>query len=247
MAQETQETGSVKPFVPKVLLGIAAHPDDLDFGSAGTVAAWTAQGTEAYYLVLTNGNKGSANLTADPAALTELRRQEQRDAAKLLGVADVFFYDYNDGTLEVTMDVKRDIARIIRTVRPDTVICMDPSMLYDEERGFINHPDHRAGGQAALDAIYPLARDHLSFPELLRDEGLKPHNVETVLLTNFQKQNFYVDITDTYDTKIQAILAHSSQVPDTEGMQKWMRQIAEQVGKKADVALAEGFLRIDAR
>lgn len=242
MAESDQE-----PFIPKIVLGVAAHPDDLDFGSAGTIAAWTSKGTKVYYLVLTNGNKGSADTNAQPAALTELRRQEQRDAAELLGVTEVFFCDYEDGGLVVNMDVKRDIARIIRTVRPDTVITMDPSMLYDEERGFINHPDHRAAGQSALDAIYPLARDHLSFPELLQDEGLQPHYVETVLLTNFTKQNFYVNISDTFESKLAAIRAHTSQVPDVEGMESWMRRIAEMMGSKAGCALAEGFLRITVR
>jgi len=242
MATETAEK-----FVPKIVLGVAAHPDDLDFGSAGTFAAWASQGAKIYYLVLTNGNKGSADLAADPKALTELRRQEQRDAAKLLGAEDVFFCDYNDGELMVSMDVKRDIARAIRKVKPDTVITMDPSMLYDEARGFINHPDHRAAGQSALDAVYPLARDHLSFPELYNDEGLAPHNVSTVLLTNFSKQNFFVDITATFDTKVEAIKAHASQVPDLAGMETWMRSIAEQLGAKAGCQYAEGFLRIDVR
>jgi LmbE family N-acetylglucosaminyl deacetylase len=245
MAEENSEKRD--GFVPKVVLGVAAHPDDLDFGSAGTIAAWTKQGVKVYYLVLTNGNKGSSDLSADPAALTQMRRQEQRDAAKLLGVEDVFFCDYEDGALMVTMDVKRDIARVIRTVRPDTVITMDPSMLYDESRGFINHPDHRAAGQSALDAVFPLARDHLSLPELFKDEGLKPHNVATVLLTNFQKQNFFVDITDTFETKLAAIEAHSSQIPDIQNMCEWMRQFAEKSGETAGYSLAEGFLRIDVR
>jgi LmbE family N-acetylglucosaminyl deacetylase len=238
---------SSEPFIPKIVLGVAAHPDDLDFGSAGTIAAWTAQGAKVYYLVLTNGNKGSADKQADPEALTALRRQEQRDSAQLLGVSDVFFCDYEDGALQVSMDVKRDIARVIRMVRPDTVITMDPSMLYDEDRGFINHPDHRAAGQSTLDAVYPLARDHMSFPELFNDEGLEPHNVSTVLLTNFSKQNFYVNITDTFDSKLTAIKAHASQVPDVDGMSQMMHTIAETTGTKAGCSLAEGFLRIDVR
>jgi LmbE family N-acetylglucosaminyl deacetylase len=236
-----------KSFVPKIVLGVAAHPDDLDFAASGSIAAWTAQGAKAYYLILTNGNKGSADLSAAPEALTALRREEQREAARVLGVSDVFFCDYDDGCLTVSMDVKRDIARVIRQVRPDTVITMDPGMLYDADAGFINHPDHRAAGQAALDAIYPLARDHLSFPELYNDEGLQPHNVETVLLTNFMKQNFYVTISDSIDKKMAALAAHASQMSDIAGTQKRMREMAELTGGKAGVQYAEGFLRIDVK
>lgn len=243
----TQDALVCQTEVPEVVLGVAAHPDDLDFGSAGTVAAWAAKGAEIYYLVLTNGNKGSADLGADPAALTETRRAEQREAARILGVRDVFFCDYEDGCLACDMDVKRDIARVIRKVRPDAVICMDPTMVYDVQRGFINHPDHRAAGQAALDAVYPLARDHLSIPELYKEEGLQPHNVAVVYLINFQNQNTFIDITDTFEMKMQALAAHGSQIPDLGNTEALMRDVAETAGKKCGVRLAEGFLRIDVR
>lgn len=233
--------------VPKIVLGVAAHPDDLDFAAAGTIASWTARGAKAYYLILTNGNKGSSDRHADPKELVELRRNEQRAAADILGVSDVFFCDYEDGCLAVSLAVKRDITRIIRTVRPDAVITMDPGMLYDVERGFINHPDHRAAGQATLDAVYPLARDHLSFPELLQEEGLEPHNVATVLLTNFQQQNCYVDITGTFDKKIEALAAHDSQIPGLKSVEDMMREFAGAMGSKTGVKYAEGFIRIDIR
>ncbi|MDB5181795.1 MAG: putative deacetylase [Candidatus Saccharibacteria bacterium] len=231
--------------VPKIVLGVAAHPDDLDFGAAGTIAYWASRGARVYYLILTNGNKGSEDLSAKPEDLTELRRNEQRAAAKILGVADVFFCDYEDGCLMVSMDVKRDIARVIRKVRPDTVITMDPGMLYDVERGFINHPDHRAAGQATLDALYPLARDHMSFPELFHNEGLAPHKVATVLLTNFQQQNCYIDISDTFDKKIQALAAHASQIPGLPTVEQMMRDFAGRLGQDVGVRYAEGFIRID--
>jgi LmbE family N-acetylglucosaminyl deacetylase len=226
-------------------LGVAAHPDDLDFGASGTIAAWVAQGAEVYYLILTNGDKGSADLDVDPQALAELRREEQRAAARILGVKNVFFCNYEDGELTVNMDVKRDIARVIRRVKPDAVITMDPSMLYDTTRGFINHPDHRAAGQSALDAVYPLARDHLSLPELYRDEGLQPHNVATVYLTNFQNQNCFIDITSSFDKKMEALAAHSSQIPDLDAAKQLMHDVAAGLGDKVGVELAEGFLRID--
>lgn len=242
---DKQDALTCQTEVPKVVLGVAAHPDDLDFGSAGTVASWAAEGAEVYYLILTNGNKGSADLHADPKALMETRRAEQREAARILGVRDVFFCDYEDGCLTCDMDVKRDIVRVIRKVRPDAVICMDPTMVYDVERGFINHPDHRAAGQAALDAVYPLARDHLSLPELYTDEGLAPHNVSTVYMVNFQNQNTFIDITDTFDRKMQALAAHDSQIPDFKRAENLMRDIAEAIGEKCGAKFAEGFLRID--
>ncbi len=230
---------------PKIALGIAAHPDDLDYGMSGTVAKWAAEGTDVYYLILTNGNKGSADRSISPAALTATRRAEQQAAAKVLGVKDVLFCDYDDGMLEVTMDVKRDIARIIRTVRPEVVMTMDPSVLYSADQGFINHPDHRAAGQATLDAVFPLARDYMSFPELLRDEGLEPHNVSTLLLLNFNLHNYVVNISDTIEQKMTALAAHTSQMPDLPATQARMRQRAALAGTAAGAEYAEEFLRID--
>lgn len=236
-------------FIPKIALGVAAHPDDLDFSAAGSVATWTAAGATVYYLVLTNGNKGSADLAADPKGLVEIRRREQREAARILGVKEVFFCDYEDGGLTVSMEVKRDIARIIRQVRPDTVFTMDPTMVYAPEKGFINHPDHRAAGQATLDAVYPLARDHLSFPELYIDEKLEPHKVSTVLLTNFSmdcdQHTCVIDITDTIDIKLQALAAHPSQIGDMDGTLQRIRNMAAERGTDCGAKYAEGFVRIN--
>lgn len=158
-----------------------------------------------------------------------------------------FFCNYDDGTLVVSMDVKKDIVRVIRQVRPDTVITLDPCMVYDVEMGYINHPDHRAAGQAALDAVFPLARDHLSFPELLKDEGLHPHNVTTVLLTHFGKQNCYIDVSNTFETKLHALAAHASQYPDFPAIETMMRTMATKLGADADVSYAEGFVRLEVR
>lgn len=234
----------VKSFTTRCVLGVAAHPDDLDFGAAGSMAVWAAAGAKCYYLILTNGNKGTADKDLAPEKLIADRRREQRAAAKLLGVTDVFFADYEDGALEVTLALKRDIVRVIRQVRPDVVVTTDPSMIYSVDSGFINHPDHRAAGQAALDAVYPLARDHLVFPELLA-EGLEPHKVKTVLLNNFDKQNFYVDISETIDKKMAALAAHVSQMSELVATQKRMRELAERMGAQANCAYAEAFLRID--
>jgi LmbE family N-acetylglucosaminyl deacetylase len=233
------------PLKPKVVLGVAAHPDDLEFGIAGSIASWVKAGAEAYYLILTNGNKGSADRTKTPAELHRTRRAEQEAAAKILGVKKVFFCEYEDGLLQAVPEVKRDIVRVIRTVRPDVVLCMDPSFLYSASRGFINHPDHRAAGQATLDAVYPLARDHLSFPELLQKEKLEPHKVGTVLLTNLEDSNFFVDITGSIDTKLKTLAAHASQIPDMVRTTDFVRQMAERQGNKIGARYAEGFLRID--
>jgi LmbE family N-acetylglucosaminyl deacetylase len=229
---------------PKVILGVVAHPDDLEFGMAGTVAKYIAEGAKGYYLILTNANKGTADRNISPDQLRDIRREEQRAAGKILGLSDVFFCDYDDGCLECKSEVKRDVVRIIRQVKPDVVLTMDPTMVYDVERGFINHPDHRAAGQAALDAIYPLARDHLSFPELVL-EGLEPHKVITVLLTHFGQENFYVDISAHMETKLAALKAHASQLPDPDGAFGMVKQWATRLGTKVGSAYAEGFVRID--
>jgi len=235
---------SVTPLQPQVILGVVAHPDDLEFGMAGTVAKYIAEGARGYYYILTTADKGSSDRHMQPDTLRDIRRAEQRAAGEILGLSDVFFGDYEDGGLEVTKAVKRDIVRVIRTVKPDVVFTMDPTMVYDVERGFVNHPDHRAAGQATLDAVYPLARDHLSFPELLA-EGLEPHKVATLLLTHFGKENFYVDISAYLDTKLQALTAHASQLSDPAATADMVKAWATRLGAKVGAPYAEGFVRID--
>jgi len=229
---------------PKIVLGIAAHPDDLDFGVSGSIARWVSQGATAYYLILTDGSKGSADRHISPCDLIAMRRKEQQTAANILGVKQVFFCDYEDGCLANSYEVRRDIVRIIRQVKPDVVVTMDPTMVYSLERNFINHPDHRAAGQATLDAVFPLARDHLSFPELLA-EGLKPHAAQTVLLIHFERRNYFVDISATIDKKLQALAAHTSQMSDVAGTQEVMKDLAEDMGRQCDCQCAEAFIRID--
>jgi len=233
-----------KPLKPSIVLGVAAHPDDLDFGSSATMAKFAHDGAKIYYLILTDGGKGSedANLTSEE--LTQIRRREQTAALKLIGGQEATFLDYPDSGLEITMDLKKDIVMEIRRLKPDVVVTMDPSVLYSQTRGFINHPDHRAAGQATLDAVFPLSRDHLTFPELYKN-GLKPHKVKTILLTNFDRQNYYVDVTETLDLKWQAIKAHISQVKDFEQIQQNFMKFAELSGKKAGYKYAEGFMRLD--
>ncbi len=230
---------------PKVVLGVAAHPDDLDVIAAGTMAAFAHAGAEAYYLVLTDGAKGSDDPNVTPKKLRDIRRREQRAAAQLVGAKDVFFCDYPDGALENTQEVKRDVVRFMRQVKPDVVVAMDPSVLYVAELGIINHPDHRAAGQAALDAVYPLARDPLTFPELLQ-QGFAPHKTATILLANYGEGNFAVNISHTIDLKFEALKKHASQFPkDLAPLETRMRQWAATAGAPWGFQFAESFVRID--
>jgi LmbE family N-acetylglucosaminyl deacetylase len=233
------------PLSPKVVLGIAAHPDDLDYTASGSMAAFAAQGADVYYLVLTDGGKGSSDRAMTMERLRDMRREEQRNAAKIIGLKDVFFLDYPDGALENTQDVKRDTVKVIRQVKPDVVVALDPLEVYSATS--INHPDHRAAGQAALDAVYPLARDHMTFPELL-EQGLEPHKTPTVLLAGFDPEkptNFAVNITDTIDLKFKALEAHESQFGGLEALAANLRQNAAKLGTPYAYKFAEGFIRID--
>lgn len=230
--------------IPTRVLGVAAHADDLDYMASGTIAAWAGAGSEVYYLILTSGDKGTSDRSLAPAELIRLRQDEQREAARILGVKDVFFCAYEDGMLQPTADVKRDIVRAIRRTRPEAVVTVDPTMVYSVDKSFINHSDHRAAGQAAIDAVYPLARDHLSFPELCKDEGLEPHKVSSLYLTHFGKENHYVDITGTIDMKLAALRAHASQMGDMEQVETLVRTSAAELGEQAGVEYAEGFVYI---
>jgi LmbE family N-acetylglucosaminyl deacetylase len=240
----SQTTKTEETFVPKRVLAIGAHADDIDVMAAGTMAAWAEAGARVEYLIITDGSKGTSDRGITSEELRETRRNEQREAAKLLGVKSCHFLSYKDGELEVTIDLKRDIVRLIRKVKPDTVVVMDPTQVYSTEPGIINHPDHRAAGQATLDAVYPLARDHLSFPELL-DEKLEPHKVQHVFLTNYTSHNFLVDICDSFETKLAALEKHASQFNDQQQLRTWLTKSARQLGKEAGCRYAESFVRID--
>jgi LmbE family N-acetylglucosaminyl deacetylase len=231
---------------PKVVLGVAAHPDDLDFGASGTMAGFAKDGADVHYLIITDGSKGSSDPKLSSAELIKMREKEQRSAVEAIGGKSVTFLGYPDGELEITMALKKDIVKVIRTLKPDIVITMDPSMLYSAKRGFINHPDHRAAGQATLDCVFPLARDHMVFPELFAD-GYLPHKTSTVLLTNFDSNNFVVDITETFPDKLAALKAHASQVGNIDEVKEWLSEIAGMIGKPSGYKYAEGFIRIDIR
>jgi LmbE family N-acetylglucosaminyl deacetylase len=231
------------PLRPKVVLGIAAHPDDLDVGSGGTLAHFASLGAEIHYLILTDGGKGSNDLSITSTQLVEIRHAEQKAALEIIGGKSITFLDYPDGELKVTMELKKQIVKVIRKIKPDVVITMDPTVIYSASNGIINHPDHRSAGQATLDAVFPLARDRLSFPDLYNN-GYQPHKTATVLLVNFNENNFAVDITHTFETKLRALKAHASQFDDLDES-SWMHEMAQEQGKNAGYELAESFVRID--
>jgi LmbE family N-acetylglucosaminyl deacetylase len=235
-------------FTPKRVLAVAAHPDDIDFGFAGSIAKWAQTGAEIYYLIITDGSKGTDDRSIEAAKLIKIREDEQRAAAKLLGAKKVFFLGYPDSELMITAELKKQVTRYIRQLKPDTVLVMDPTMIYSNVRGFgfINHPDHRVAGQVTLDAIFPLARDHLTFPDLLT-EGLEPHKVSTVLMINFEKHNFAVDIGSTLEKKLSALAFHTSQMPDLNATQQMVKGWAETSGKHYGYKYAEAFVRLDIR
>jgi len=229
---------------------VGAHADDIDFGASGTVARWAKDGAEIHYLIVTDGSKGSDDPNMKSEQLVQTRQAEQRDAAATLGAREVHFLGYEDAMLEVTLPLKKDIVRIIRQIKPDTVIVMDPTVVYGVvgDYAFVNHPDHRAAAQATLDAIFPLARDRLTFPDLLTEEHLEPHKVEHVLLINMRgEHDYYVDITDVFETKVAALLKHVSQIPDPASARAMLEQWASQAGAKTGSKYAEGFVRLDIR
>jgi len=220
---------------------IMAHPDDPEFFCGGTVAKWAKDGAEIIYVVITNGNKGSNDPQMTPEKLAVIREREQREAARRLGVKEVIFLGYNDGELVPDLRLRGDLVREIRRYRPDIVICQDPTT-YFWPGGGINHPDHRAAGEAALAAVFPLARDRLNFPEHER-EGLKPHKVKEVYVSGTTQPDTWVDISDTLEAKIQAILAHQSQIKEPEKLAERIRERAKQ-SEDGKPPIAEAFRKI---
>lgn len=219
---------------------VTPHPDDAEYGVAGTVARWASEGKEIVYVVCTNGDKGTSDANMKPEELAKIREQEQLAAAKLLGVREVIFLGRPDQSLEDTPEFRKEIVRLIRMYRPETVVTADPY------RRYIWHRDHRITGQVTLDAIFPYARDRLSYPDLL-DEGLQPHAVKEVLLWASEDLNYRSDITDTFDIKLAALRCHKSQVgqnPSRE-LEKWLRQRHQMMAEGEDFELAEAFHRVE--
>jgi LmbE family N-acetylglucosaminyl deacetylase len=231
------------PSIPegKVVLVVMAHPDDAEFGSGGTIATWAAAGKEIHYVLCTSGDKGSSDPDMLPRRLAEIRQQEQTNAAHALGAIDVTFLGWEDGVLQNTIGLRRDIVREIRRFKPDAVICQDPTQRWSGI-GSLNHPDHRAAGDACLDAVYPSARDPHMFPELLV-QGFQPHKVREVFVQSQHHADTWVDIGAQLDRKAAGIRAHVSQVPKPEGITERItnRSAALAQANSLPFAHAEGF------
>jgi LmbE family N-acetylglucosaminyl deacetylase len=228
------------------VLVIAAHPDDVDFGSAGTVARWTDAGISAAYCIVTDGDAGGYDESVPRADIAPLRRKEQTAAAACVGVHDLRFLGYPDGQVEPTLALRKDLARVIRQVRPDRVVCPTPERNYN--RMPPSHPDHRAVGSATLDAVYPDARNPFAFPELRTEEGLEAWTVREVWLQGGAAPNHYEDVTETFSRKIAALRAHESQTGHMDQLEEflrgWLSRAAAQ-GGLPEGHLAESFQVLD--
>ena len=220
--------GAREPGAPARVLSIHAHPDDQEFTVGGTLAKWTRAGSSIVTVCITSGNAGSNEHTPPSmtrAALAPIREQEQRDACAVLGISEVLFLGYEDGMLEPSIALRRDLTRIIRRYRPDAVVCGDPTVRFYGAT-YMNHPDHRAAADAALDAVFPSAETRLIFPELL-GEGLAPHKVPAVFIHGSERPDTFIDIADVLDVKLAALKQHKSQMGQwdpTEMITAWARQ-----------------------
>jgi len=221
---------------------VTPHPDDAEFGVAGTVARWTSEGKDVIYVVCTNGDKGTSDTNMKPDDLARIREQEQLAAARLLGVKEVIFLRHPDQTLEDTPEFRKEIVRLIRMYQPETVVTAAPY------RGYIWHRDHRITSRVTLDAVFPYARDFLAYPDLL-EQGLQPHKVKEVLLWGAEDSNYRSNITDTFDIKIAALRCHKSQISDnpSTGLKERMRERHKMLAEEEDYELAEAFHRIELR
>jgi LmbE family N-acetylglucosaminyl deacetylase len=219
---------------------VTPHPDDAEYGVAGTVVRWVGEGKEVIYVVCTNGDKGTSDIKVKPEELAKTREEEQIAAADLLGVGEVIFLRHTDQGLEDTSEFRKEIVRLIRLCQPETVVTADPY------RRYLWHRDHRIAGQVTLDAIFPYARDHLSYPDLMK-EGLYPHKVKEVLLWGTEDVNHRSDITETFHVKLTALRCHKSQVghiPPQE-LEERLRERHQLFAQGEDFQLAEAFHRVE--
>ena len=221
------------------VLVVTAHPDDSEFGAGGTVARFVKEGREVAYCIVTNGNKGSSDRTMTPERLAVIRAEEQRNAARVLGVERVTFLGYPDGEVEDTRDLRRDVSREIRRFRPDLIVCQNPNRTYNLGA---SHRDHRTVGGVTLDCVYPLARDHMAFPELLPE--FEPHKVREVYVMQWQEPHIVSDISDVIDLKLKALSCHASQFKDFAAVEQRVRQRSKELGAARGYAFAEAFDRI---
>jgi LmbE family N-acetylglucosaminyl deacetylase len=218
---------------------ISAHPDDAEFGTAGSVARWIREGCDVVYIVCTSGEKGTTDRQMAPDRLAGIREKEQLAAASALGVKETVFLRYPDQSLEDTPGFRKHIVRLIRQYRPHRVVTSDPY------RRYLWHRDHRIVGQVVMDALFPYARDHLAYPDLL-EEGLEPHKVREALFWGTEDVNYPSDISATFVHKLNALRCHASQVKELgiEDLEGWLRERCRQAAEGSDFELAEAFHRV---
>ena len=216
---------------------IFAHPDDIEFGVAGTAAKWAGQGCEVLYVVITDGNVGSHEAEMTSEELATIRRKEQTEAADVVG-AKCIFLGYDDGFLQPTLELRKDLVRLIRRHKPNAVVCGDPSLFFPSDT-YINHPDHRAAAQAALDAVFPASEMALLYPDLA-EEGLEGHKVNFVYVHWGQEPNIFIDISEVIDLKIEALRRHESQLGDWDP-EEMIKNWSAEAGKKVGFDHAEAY------
>jgi LmbE family N-acetylglucosaminyl deacetylase len=226
----------------KKVLVINAHPDDSDFGASGTIAQWVKKGIEVSYVFCTNGDQGGEESGIAKEDMPAVRQREQRAAGAAIGVTDITFLNYVDGHLEATIKHRKDIVRQIRISQPDRMVCQSPERNWD--RIGASHPDHLAAGEAAIQAVYPDARNPFAFTDLLNDEGLKPWRVKEVWVMGFATPDHFVDITDTFDLKMKALHSHASQTAHNTELENMVREWGQRnagVAGFAEGRIAEAF------
>lgn len=225
----------------KVILAVGAHPDDMEFGASGTLAKFAEEGSDVCLIICTDGSRGSDDPKMTHRRLAKIRKKEQEIAAKLLGIKKVFFFNHTDTQLAADLILKKEIVRIIRKVKPNIVISLDPTFYYSTDRGFVNHTDHRAVALATMDAVFPLSRDRLTFLEHEK-EGLKPHKTEELWMVSFEKIDHVVNI--SIEKKLKALSMHKSQFKDFSKVEKMVRDRAVELGKIKGYKFAENFVRL---
>ncbi len=225
-------------YAPERVLVIVAHADDIEFGAGGTVARWTECGTQVTYCIVTDNAAGSNDPATDLVQLAKTRQHEQLEAATKLGVNDVRFLGYADGTLEPTMELRRNLTRLIREIKPQIVVTIDFTTVITMDNSYINHPDHRAVGEATTYAVFPSAGTRPIFPELLA-EGFEPHEVYKLYYQLSDKPNLFVDITSVHERKLDALRSHASQL--NEDVVNMVRQWDTEIGKEQGMEFAEMF------
>ncbi len=217
---------------------VFAHPDDAEFGFGGTVARWAREGTEVHYVCATDGSAGSNTPGEDREFMAPIRAREMEAAAQVLGVTSLTLLGFTDGELMCDLDLRRAVTREVRRQRPDVIVAPDPARLWNRTRDYVNHPDHKAIGEAALCAVMPDAPTRVQFAELL-GEGFEPFEVPNLWLGS-EEADTYVDITETLDIKLKALACHESQVKNMP-YEDWIRRRAGELGSVAGMEYAEGF------